>query len=388
MKSLHDALAAQWTAPVGRAEIAAMTSLDPADSFSQSYAEARAKFRTTAAAAGANMASYPNPNAGPSGEALATDVARFGPDGAAGVLLINSGTHGAEGFCGSGAQIALMAAGWHRRLPPGVALVLSHAINPYGFAWLRRVTEENVDLNRNFVDHAQPHPANPGYADIHDWLLPEAWEGPARDAAEAALTRYAAEHGELAFRTAQSSGQHTHPDGMFYGGTAPTWANRTFRAIVETQLRGAKRFCFFDLHTGLGPSGYGEPSYVGRETEEGFAEAQAWFGPDVTWLARGTGASQPLSGHIGLPFMPYHARGVSGPVLGIEFGTHPRDVVRSALRAEHWLHRRGIAEGPLAARIKRDLRDAFYVDTGEWKAQIVARCEELTGKALAHLATV
>ncbi|MBL8835336.1 MAG: M14 family metallopeptidase [Alphaproteobacteria bacterium] len=363
-----------------------MTLPTPADSFSQSYVEASAKFRVTAAGAGAALTRYANPNRGPNGEALATDVARFGPADAAGVLLINSGTHGAEGFCGSGAQIALMAAGWQRRLPPGVALVLSHAINPYGFAWLRRVTEENVDLNRNFVDHAQPHPANPGYAEIHDWLLPAAWEGPERETADAALARFTAERGDLASRTAQSSGQYTHPDGMFYGGIAPTWSNRTFHAIIDAHLRTAQRFCFFDLHTGLGPSGYGEPSYVGRDTEEGFAEAQRWFGPDVTWLSRGTGASQPLGGHIGEPFAPYHARGVTGPVLGIEFGTHPREVVRTALRAEHWLHRRGIADGQLAARIKRDLRDAFYVDADEWKAQIVARCEELTGKAIANLA--
>ena len=91
--------------------------------------------------------------------------------------------------------------------------------------------------------------------------------------------------------------------------------------MIQSQLAQAKRFCFIDVHTGLGPRGYGEPSYVGRETEEGFAEAQAWLGPDVTWLQRGQGQSQPLNGHIGLPFMPYHARGVTGPVLGLEFGT-------------------------------------------------------------------
>ena len=28
-----------------------------------------------------------------------------------------------------------------------------HALNPFGFAHLRRANEDNVDLNRNFVDH-------------------------------------------------------------------------------------------------------------------------------------------------------------------------------------------------------------------------------------------
>ncbi|MEJ0064575.1 MAG: DUF2817 domain-containing protein [Caulobacteraceae bacterium] len=43
-----------------------------------------------------------------------------------------------------------------------------HAINPYGFAWLRRVTEENIDLNRNWIDFSQPPPANPGYDELAD----------------------------------------------------------------------------------------------------------------------------------------------------------------------------------------------------------------------------
>jgi len=363
--------------------------MNPASHFAASYGEARAKFRTTAQAAGATLTTYVNPQSGPAGETLATDVARFGPDDAAGVMIVNSGTHGAEGFCGSGCQIALMADDWHRRLPRGTALVLSHAINPYGFAWLRRVTEENVDLNRNFGNFGvggAPFPANSGYAEIHDWLLPADWDGPARAAADARLAQFKAERGERGYRTARGSGQYTHPDGMFFGGTGPTWANRTFHAMIQSQLAQAKRFCFIDVHTGLGPRGYGEPSYVGRETEEGFAEAQAWLGPDVTWLQRGQGQSQPLNGHIGLPFMPYHARGVSGPVLGLEFGTHPPEIVGDALRAEHWLHRSGVKDGAQAERIKRALRDAFYVDQDDWKAQVVARTDELVGKALARLA--
>ena len=30
-----------------------------------------------------------------------------------------------------------------------------HALNPYGFSHLRRVNEDNADLNRNFVDFSR-----------------------------------------------------------------------------------------------------------------------------------------------------------------------------------------------------------------------------------------
>jgi hypothetical protein len=72
------------------------------------------------------------------------------------VLVTISATHGIEGFCGSGAQTAWYATGAWREIPPDVAQLHLHAVNPHGFAWLRRVNEDNVDLNRNFVDHIRP----------------------------------------------------------------------------------------------------------------------------------------------------------------------------------------------------------------------------------------
>ena len=360
--------------------------MNPADAFSQSYAEARAKFRTVAAAAGANLSDVAHPLKGPHGEALACDVARFGAMDAEAVLWINSATHGVEGFCGSGVQIGMMALGWHTRLPDKLALLLTHAINPHGFAWTRRVTEDNVDLNRNFRPAGVVPPANAGYAEIHPWAIPEEIEGPKRVAADAALERYRLEHGDRALHQAMAGGQYAYPDGLFYGGSGPTWSNRTLNALIATHLACANRFCFLDIHTGLGPEGYGEASYVGKPTDEAFTECQTWFGGDVTWLDRGTGQSTPLNGHIGLPFRPLYDQGKSGPVLGIEYGTLPSPEVRAALRADHWLHARGKLDSEQGRAIKKRLRDVFYLDTDRWKKQVMDRADELTGKAILNLA--
>ena len=54
-------------------------------------------------------------------------------------------------------------------------LVFVHALNPYGFSWVRRVNEDNVDLNRNFPDWSQPLPTNDGYAELADILVPTEW---------------------------------------------------------------------------------------------------------------------------------------------------------------------------------------------------------------------
>ncbi|HOU65623.1 MAG TPA: phosphoenolpyruvate--protein phosphotransferase [Thermomonas sp.] len=60
-----------------------------------------------------------------------------------------------------------------------VALLFIHALNPHGFSFGRRVTHENVDLNRNFHDFSRPLPGNPAYRDLHALLLddPELLQG-------------------------------------------------------------------------------------------------------------------------------------------------------------------------------------------------------------------
>ena len=137
-----------------------------------SYSEARDKFLAAARVAGATTYRYDNPTKGPKGEALSTDVARLGPDDASQVVVTISSTHGVEGYCGSGFQVDWLASVGAAGLPKDTAAVFVHAINPYGFAWTRRVTEEGNDLNRNYVDHSKPYPVNEGYLEIADFLVP------------------------------------------------------------------------------------------------------------------------------------------------------------------------------------------------------------------------
>ena len=139
--------------------------MDPiAACFAQTYAQAREKFLAAAEAAELDTHSHPHPMRGRDGEPLALDVVRDGPPDAKRLLIISSGCHGVEGFCGSGIQVALLGdAAWRRSAhEAGVAVLYLHALNPYGFSWWRRTTQENIDLNRNFQDFHRPLPANPG----------------------------------------------------------------------------------------------------------------------------------------------------------------------------------------------------------------------------------
>ena len=144
------------------------------EAFSATYAQARVRFLEAAARAGLAIESHVHPLAGREGETLAMDVARDGPADAASVLIVSSACHGVEGHCGSGVQVfALHDAEWLAKArDAGVAVVYIHALNPYGFSHGRRVTHENVDLNRNAQDFHAPLPANPGYEALAHRLVP------------------------------------------------------------------------------------------------------------------------------------------------------------------------------------------------------------------------
>src|SRR4029077_519331 len=150
------------------------------DFFSASYAEARDKFRDAARTAGAALDTHHNPAAAPDGLDLTTETARLGPRQADRLLIVMSGTHGVEGFCGSGLQVGLLKSGLAADHPADTAVLMIHAINPSGFAWNRRGTEGNVALNRNFVDHSRPYPANPGYELLREAICPRDWSAKGR----------------------------------------------------------------------------------------------------------------------------------------------------------------------------------------------------------------
>jgi hypothetical protein len=71
--------------------------------FSATYVEAREKFLGASQALGMTVGRAFHPyKLGPDGEALSIDSALLAPGNARSLLVITSGTHGVEGFCGSG----------------------------------------------------------------------------------------------------------------------------------------------------------------------------------------------------------------------------------------------------------------------------------------------
>ena len=339
--------------------------------FSGTYVEARRKFLDAANARNAIVESIPMEGlAGALGEPLATDTAYIGAAGAEKVLLVSSGTHGPEGFCGSGCQVAMLndADLLGRLERAGVALLLVHAVNPHGFSHLHRTNEDNIDLNRNHIDFGAPLPVNAAYADVEPFVLPAQW--PPTEADRAAMAAYIEKHGVRGYRAAVTTGQYTSPNGVFYGGLAPSWSNRTLRGILRKHAASAKHLAWIDVHTGLGPYGHGEKIYPGRAA--GLPRALAWWGADVFAPFDGTSASADVTGPV-VSIVYDECPQAEPTLMGLEFGTLPDLQVLDRLRADTWLRSHPEAPAELQRSIRQDLRDAFYCDNDEWKGMVLGQ---------------
>jgi len=339
-------------------------------SFSSTYAEARDKFHEAARSRGLGVTRYMHPTAtGAEGEELSVDVALLGDPHARSLLVVLSGMHGVEGFCGSGCQIALLRdetvlAAVERG---GVAVLLYHAVNPYGFSHLRRTNEDNVDLNRNFRDFSRPQPPGTAYAQVHSIVVPPTW--PPDSENNAALLACVAKHGESRLQAMVSSGQCDFPDGLFYGGRAPAWSNTTLRQALREFGGQRERLGWIDIHTGLGPWGHGEKIHSGPDDPAMIARARAWFGNDVTSFYDGSSTSAEITGvsfHAPLDACP-HAQYTG---IGLEFGTQPFNDVFQALRADQWLANHPSEGAAMRPAIARAMRAAFHDGSHAWKGMV------------------
>ena len=297
--------------------------------FAPSYAKARVRFLEAAATVGARIESHDHPLPGREGERLALDVALDGTGQAERLLIVSSACHGVEGFHGSGVQVfALHDTDWraHAR-EAGVDVLYLHALDPYGFSHLRRVTHENVDLSRNV---GAPPPVNEAYRRAHPLLLPAAW--PPDAAGRAALREVVAREGLDAI----AAGQGEFPEGLFYAGQAPAWSHLALRQVLARHAAARRQVHWIDLGAGTLPGG-------------------------PIWRALPT------------------------PCTGIAVD-HPATDAAEALEAQcgdHWLALHPLAEPALAASIQARLRAAFYADTDAWKGQAISQARQAMFQAIA-----
>lgn len=358
-----------------------------------SYRAQREQFLAAAIAAGASLTEYPHPLPGPFGEPLSTDVAVLGDPGAKRLLVILSGTHGVEGFYGSSCQVKWLQAFGKQLLPADVAIVMIHLINPWGTAWLRRVNEDNIDLNRNHLNFDLPLPNNEPYAALHEIYGCTQLQGPQRERADALLSEQVQAHGWPTVMSIVEGGQHSHPEGLFYGGLAPSWSNRTLHRIIREHVSQAEVAMCFDLHTGAGDYGHPMLLTIAQTTYPALEDARAVYGPWLYTLLTGaqslseTGIAATATGYTSQALIDALPNVHLMPFV-IECGTYPGEEVHRHLRDDHWLHLYGDPSDKVGRQIKLDLLEQFYPADSDWQEMVWLRTRQIWARALSALPTI
>ena len=370
--------------------------------FVDDYAAARRRFREAAAARGARLQHVVHPLGAPDGDELAIDLAWLGPADAPNVLLVTSGMHGFEGPAGSAVQ-SVWLEDTRRVLPENLAVALVHALNPWGFAWVSRLTENNVDLNRNFIDWSFPVPRNPYYAHIRGVVRVADMSLQTLVALEAEQRRLSRELGPAAAQVASDFGQYEDPEGITFGGSGPEFGHRTLRDRVVPLMARARHVGVIDWHTGVGA--YGEVAVLPIDGP-GSANAKRvarWWGQTLVEGWKRSPLEEEIAHDPNLSQLPILKTGqmiqaltrwlphteISGAV--VEFGTEREGALSDLIYItlyERWL--RFVDRGDRMAAAHRRFRDTarkcFVPEDADWRRLVVREGPKLIDNAIEGLA--
>lgn len=308
---------------------------------------------------------------------LSTDVAYLGPEKAQTLVIIASGTHGVEGYAGAVCQFRFMETYPDRFAHRETAWLLVHAVNPWGFLHDRRVTQEGVDLNRNFVDFPVSQCMSDRYGAYHDLLvtdfrpLPQGWWNALRLLA-LGLTRAQRQ----ALQAAITTGQYRYPEGLFFGGTAPTVSRKVWEDILRTYTGSRQRLFLLDIHTGLGKRGEGELISELPPSSPDFLQLTRWFGDTLRSTVNGSSVSMTATGSLIRRFCC--AGGGKRHAVVLEFGTCGPLTVLNALRADQWYHNNS-HQLPQADRdwVRQKMKNAFTSTDVQWYRGVQARFDQV-----------
>jgi hypothetical protein len=354
------------------------------DVFPDCYASARKRFLSQVKQSTFDRSvhiSYQCSGETPDGEPLFTDTIWLGPDNATKALVLLAGTHGVEGFVGSAVEFDHISLIANRQMvvPNDTAVLIVHALTPWGYAWLRRCDEDGVDLNRNAVDFSGPLPKNPGYESLRSALFSDD-----KAQRQATLSEFESQHGRSALEMAISGGQYTDPTGPFFGGTKPAHGRIVTEDLMLQYKLHERDLAVIDLHSGLGPYGYGEIICDHPPASPGTRIAQDWFGDSVTLPALGTSSSVPKAG-----LMDYAWHGIMNIRschVTLEFGTYSTDQLFEVLLKDHQLWAQSET---MSGRLEhsKNMRQHFCPTDEDWKIMVLFRSRQVIYQALLGLSS-
>lgn len=310
------------------------------------------------------------------------------------LLVIVSGVHGPEAFAGSAIQHFFLNEKALRFLEKNVSVLLIHSLNPYGFKYGRRVTENNVDLNRNFLEHPVGfkdwNQLNPSFAQLRPLLEPK---GPVTSPLKSMLRLsqgmvtelLVGDLGRAGINNAVAGGQFEFPQALFYGGQQLEPQTSWLKTGLKQTFQNFKKVVILDLHTGLGDSSVLHVISSQKENQitEGLGLQFTTFLKNRTEIKLTQGSDPGF----------YHTKGdlldgllsLKKPeqvmvALTLEFGTVGSGMAAqlkslNRMILENQGHFHGYANPTIEAQCLQDFRQLFNPESDQWRSSVIDRSE-------------
>ncbi len=361
--------------------------------FNSSYEEARTDFREKS---NELVANYPGTKLfnvkvdSKIDDDLTTDICYIpGDSSAKKLLIISSGVHGVEGYVGSAVQLFFMEHYLNPDLLKNTSVLLLHSINPYGFKYSRRVSENNVDLNRNSdINKTLYQTKNEGYPRVYDLINPKGKVDCQSWGNEFFFVEAIAEIAKASMpvlRQAVLQGQYDYPTGLYFGGNNFEPQIKELVPVLDSLCQPYETIFAIDLHTGYGARGtlHLFPNPVENPVKEkmgtifdGFQID--WGDSEDFYVITGDFVSYIGKINKGKEFIP----------MVFEYGTMDSQTTMGSLKSIHIMilenqgHQFGFESEEDKEKVTKDVVEMYYPASDGWKSHVIEETKEVFDKSL------
>jgi hypothetical protein len=300
------------------------------------------------------------------------------------LLIISSGVHGAEGFVGHAAQQLFIRRFLTEQLLENTGVLLIHGVNPYGFKYTRRVTENNVDLNRNSPSTTDLYETvNDGYPKVYNLVNPQEKVDKSSVGNRFFFVKAINEIRKASMpvlRQAVLQGQYKYPEGLYFGGTKPEPQIDSLQGIIGAYSKPYSKILALDMHTGYGERGrlhfFPNPlEGEQREKLETLFEGYRidWGDSNDFYTVTGDFVSFIGAMNEGKEFYP----------MLMEYGTLNSQTTMGSLKSIHIMilenqgHHHGFVSVQDSLHVKSDLLEMYYPSSESWRNYVLAQTEEV-----------
>jgi predicted deacylase len=306
------------------------------------------------------------------------------------LAVLISGIHGSETYTASAILNLFM-----EEILPGVnrdhlGILVVHAMNPYGFKYHQRCTENQVNLNRNFSVSGEIFKIkNPASASMHDRFHSRT---PVSSLQGKLLQNLRRENGKIYFgdtsvdqiTKAIAPGQFEHPEHVEYGGKETEPQTKALIALINRLMPQYQDVIGLDLHTGLGHRGRLHLLTDGGKTlnkelfnqilkPEQDKEFYEFTPPETEGFYQVHGATNNMFGELTQAHQRVCAITLEFGTLGHSLDQQVQDM--NSFMTEHQGHIFGYAN----EEIKKQVRDAnferSYPNDEKWRTDVLKAAE-------------